>query len=215
MIRKQYPPENTSDRFFAALQEAERSIPHIPTAILKELFMTWGNRGWSAKEELLTAILQHAWDTEETILECGSGLSTLILGLIAQKTGHRVVCFEHIEDWAHTVHDALQRCSLTNVEILVSPLVAYTTYDWYKLPEGTFREQGISLVVCDGPPEGTRGCRHGVLPVSLPFLRHGAVILLDDVAAGGASVLARWKKEYGLEAVIEGHVKPYGRTIIP
>ena len=48
-----------------------------------------------------------------------------------------------------------------------------------------------------------------------PFLRHGAVILLDDVYSGGASVLARWKREFGLEAVIEGVVKPYGRIVMP
>jgi hypothetical protein len=41
------------------------------------------------------------------------------------------------------------------------------------------------------------------------------VILLDDVQSGGASVLARWKKEYGLDAVIEGVVKPYGRIVTP
>jgi predicted O-methyltransferase YrrM len=214
-MQKHYPPTEASDRFFAALQEADRSVPHVPAQILTELCTNWGNESWPAKEELLAAIAAHAWETKGTILECGCGLSTVLLALIARHKGQRVVSIEHIEDYAIAIRSTLRRFDLANVEILVSPLVAYQDYDWYELPEGTFGEQEISLVVCDGPPEATRGCRHGVLPVTLPFLRHGAVILLDDVQAGGASVLARWKKEYGLDAVIEGVVKPYGRIVIP
>ena len=214
-MQQHYPPTEASDRFFAALQEADRSVPHIPAQILTELCTNWGNRNWPAKEELLAAIAAHAWETQGTILECGCGLSTVLLALIARHKGQRVVSIEHIEDYAIAIRSTLSRFGLANTEILVSPLVAYGDYDWYELPEGTLREQEISLVVCDGPPEATRGCRHGVLPVTLPFLRHGAVILLDDVQAGGASVLARWKKEYGLDAVIEGVVKPYGRIVIP
>jgi predicted O-methyltransferase YrrM len=214
-MQKHYPPAEASDRFFAALQEADRSVPHIPAEILTELCTNWGNESWPAKEELLTAIASHAWGTEGTILECGCGLSTVLLALIARKKGQRVVSIEHIEGYALAIRSTLLRLGLANVEILVSPLVGYQDYDWYELPEGTFREQEISLVVCDGPPESTRGCRHGVLPLTLPFLRHGAVILLDDVQSGGATVLARWKKEFGLEAVIEGVVKPYGRIVIP
>ena len=215
MMPNQFPPAEASDRFVAALQEADRSVPHIPADILTELCMTWGNRNWPAKEELLAGIAAHAWRTQETILECGCGLSTVLLALIARHKGQRVVSIEHIPDYALAIQSTLRRFNLANVELLVSPLVAYQDYDWYELPEGTFREQDISLVICDGPPEATRGCRHGVLPVTLPFLRHEAVILLDDVQAGGASVLARWKEEYGLEAVIEGIVKPYGRIVMP
>ena len=215
MMQKHYPPTEASDRFFAALQEADRSVPHIPAEILTELCTNWGNESWPAKEELLAAIAAHAWETEGTILECGCGLSTVLLALIARHKGQRVVSIEHIEDYAIAIRSTLSRFGLANTEILVSPLVAYGDYDWYELPEGTFLEQEISLVVCDGPPEATRGCRHGVLPLTLPFLRHGAVILLDDVYSGGASVLARWKREFGLEAVIDGVVKPYGRIVMP
>jgi len=214
-MQKHYPLTEASDRFFAALQEADRAAPHIPVEILNELCAHWGNENWPAKEELLAAIAAHAWETQGTILECGCGLSTVLLALIARHKGQRVVSFEHIEDYAIAIRSTLRRFDLANVEILVSPLVAYPDYDWYEIPEGTFREQEISLVVCDGPPEATRGCRHGVLPVTSPFLRHGAVILLDDVYSGGASVLARWKREFGLEAVIEGVVKPYGRIVMP
>ena len=215
MIPKHYPPTEACDRFFAALQEADRSAPQIPSEILTKLCTNWGNEGWPAKEELLAARAAHAWETPGTILECGCGLSTVLLALIARHKGQKVVSIEHQGDYATSIRCTLRRFDLANVEVLFCPLVAHEDYDWYEIPEGTFGEQEISLVVCDGPPEATRGCRHGVLPVTLPFLRHGAVILLDDVQAGGASVLARWRKEYGLDAVIEGVVKPYGRIVIP
>lgn len=214
-MQQHYPPAEASDRFFAALQESGRSVPHVPAEILTELCENWGNSGWPAKEELLAAMVTLAWETQGTVLECGCGLSTILLALVARQKGQRVVSIEHIEDYAIAIRSTLRRFGLANVEILVSPLVAYQDYDWYEIPEGTFREQEISLVVCDGPPESTRGCRHGVLPLTLPFLGRGAVILLDDVQSGGASVLARWKKEYGLDAVIEGVVKPYGRIVTP
>jgi len=162
----------------------------------------------------LAGMTQQAWESEGTILECGSGLSTLILALIARRKGQRLVTCEHVDSWAIAVQNALDNFGLTNVEIVCTPLVSYGDFDWYRLPADTFREREISLVVCDGPPESTRGCRHGVLPVIMPFLRNGAVILLDDVQAGGATVLARWKREFGLGSVVEGSVKTYGRTVI-
>jgi predicted O-methyltransferase YrrM len=211
MERPTPPPE---DRFRAALHEADRWLPTIPVDILRELIDAWRNTGWSAKEEFLDAMTQQAWKAEGTILECGTGLTTLLLGLVARRTRQRVVCVEHLDEWALRARTSLQENSLHDVEVILAPLAPYGEYDWYQLPASTFDRKEIALVVCDGPPEGTRGCRYGVLPLTLPFLRHHAVILLDDVQSGGASVLAQWERDFGLRSTVEGSIKTYGRTIV-
>ena len=214
-MHSQYPPSKTEKQFFAAFEELERGLPSVSVEVLRELIEFWGNKSWSAKEEYLTGIIQHAWEAQGTILECGSGLSSLILGLLARHTGQRLVCLEHDADWAFVIRNSLAQADLSFVELLHTPLESFDTYDWYSVPDGTFTPREVSLTICDGPPEGTRGCRYGMLPVMLPNLSPGAVVLLDDVQSGGASVLARWKKDFGLDSTVEGSIKTYGRTLIP
>src|SRR5688500_19610835 len=70
--------------------------------VMRDLVYGWGNESWSAHPEYLGACIQFALVVKGPILECGSGLSTVLLAAVAKK--------RETEDWAleHTPEGAAQ-----------------------------------------------------------------------------------------------------------
>lgn len=79
-----------------------------PPRVLRDLIGGWGNRSMSAWADFIRAFLGCARETEGPILECGSGLSTVLLGLVAARTGSRVYSLEHHAIWADRVRRVLR-----------------------------------------------------------------------------------------------------------
>jgi hypothetical protein len=71
--------------------------------VLIDLIYGWGNEAWSARDEYLAGCINHALVSDGPILECGSGLSTLLLGAVAKRRGHSHWVLEHKPDWAKRV----------------------------------------------------------------------------------------------------------------
>ena len=65
------------------------------------------------------------------ILECGSGLTTLLVGVVAQRTGNSVWSLEHLSQWAERVQDDLDKYRIDAVNFYATPLNDYGEYDWY------------------------------------------------------------------------------------
>jgi hypothetical protein len=165
-----------------------------PSSIaFKVLRAGWSNEGWSGD----VAFLRAAWDRAtraHRILECGSGLSTLVLSIAGRRTGTEIWSLEHVEEWQSTINRALSRYALRG-RVLYTPLTSYGEFDWYALPPGL--PARFDLVVCDGPPEHTRGGRYGLVPACRDRLR-GATILLDDAdRAGEQRAMDAWVRESG------------------
>lgn len=181
---------------------------------LERLRDAWANQGYSANLAYLEEVCRQAATTRGPVLECGSGLTTLVLGALASRRGVQVVSLEHIEVWQELVSLSLKRNRMES-QVLFSPLVDYGEYDWYggidTLPDG------ISLVICDGPPGITRGGRYGLVAVKGKL--HGdVVILLDDAdRPGEAASLRRWESELGLFTNLversEGTYAQLGRAV--
>jgi hypothetical protein len=186
----------------------ERPYP-LSNNLLSALVYGWGNEDFSAHHEYLNASLERTQQAQGPILECGSGLSTLLVGVIAQRTSKKVWSLEHNPSWASRVSSALQKYNITSVELGLSSLRNYGPYDWYDLPKGRI-PTNFSLVICDGPPGSTRGGRYGLLPVMHTYLSADCTILLDDAERESERQIAtRWAKELGTIYEIEGTKKPY------
>ncbi len=176
---------------------------------VRQLMYGWGNP-WALQEELITELWHHAWLSRAPVLECGSGLSTLLLGIAAEHQKFEVYSLEHDEDWYWRMFRHVQRLGLSHVTLVYAPLVSYGHYDWYaphpELPAG------LGLVLCDGPPASTTGGRYGLIPQIHTLLAPDTVILLDDAARPGEQeVLLRWASEFGLEYTLGGQDKPYAK----
>src|ERR1700741_4417801 len=68
----------------------------LPTrAVLETFSLGWGNDGYAANIDYLEEVARNAATTDGPILECGSGLTTLLLGMLAGRRGVKVRSLEH------------------------------------------------------------------------------------------------------------------------
>lgn len=182
----------------------------LDAELLQTLVHGWGNTGFSAMPEYLGALLTGTVSARGDILECGSGLSTLLLAAAARKSGVRVWSLEHIPKWKGRVDRALRQFGHQKTATVIhAPLRPYDGFSWYdvsRLPKGlTF-----DLVVCDGPPANTPGGRYGLLPLMGPQLMDGARIYMDDAArADEMAIMRRWSEKEGGVYSVQGKEKPF------
>lgn len=151
--------------------------------LLHKVVRAWANP-WSANEDLLERLWHWLAESSGPVLECGSGVSTLVLAAGIAPTARRVVSLEHQTAWAERVWDGIPRGLRANVDIVVRPLVSWGEYDWYDVNVSSLPES-IGLVFCDGPPGSTRGGRYGITRVLQDRLAPGAVVLFDDTSRPG------------------------------
>jgi hypothetical protein len=176
---------------------------------LQQLSLGWGNEGFAANIDYLEEVARKATTVDGAILECGSGLTTLLLGTLAGKRGVAVHSLEHSDEWQRRIAAVLSKHGIGNVSVLSAPLRDYGGFAWYDAPlqqlPKTFR-----MVVCDGPPGMTKGGRYGLMPVIGERLASGAVIVLDDAGRPGErEMMERWQKEVSLH--VEVFDKPAGK----
>lgn len=193
-----------ASRAIARLEQGE-----VPTRkMLEALSAGWGNDGFAANIDYLEEVARNAATTRGPILECGSGLTTLLLGLLAGRRGIATHSLEHSETWQKRISIVLTQHRICNVRVSTSPLRDYGNFAWYDAPLENLPAQ-FRLVVCDGPPGMTKGGRYGLLPVVGRRLPKGAVIVLDDAdRAGEIEMVDRWKKE--MDLTIQVFNKPAG-----
>lgn len=177
--------------------------------VLLNLIYSWGNEGWSALDEYLATCINHALAADGPVLECGSGLSTLLLGAVAQKKGHYYWALEHTAAWGTKLQTYLDAYNLDAVVLCVKPLKDFGEYSWYDAPLASMPDN-FSLAICDGPPGTTKGGRYGLVPIMKARFGPRCVILLDDaIREEEVASAARWKTELGAELEMLGSAKPY------
>src|SRR5712671_6211054 len=72
-------------RFRRALRAFSRDLKtatFTQSWVARDLIYGWGNDAWSASEDYLLACLKYALLTDGPMLECGSGLTTIVLGIV-------------------------------------------------------------------------------------------------------------------------------------
>ncbi|MGK7910660.1 MAG: hypothetical protein AB4050_04125 [Synechococcus sp.] len=191
----------------AFLSAPERHI-RIGDPIIADLIYGWGNEHWSASDEYLVACMEHALAMNGPILECGSGLSTILVGAIAKQRGLAHWSLEHVPTWGNRVQFCLERYAVDSVTLFTAPLKCYGEFDWYAPPIEVMPT--FDLVICDGPSARPQGGRFGLLPVMSDRLSADTVVLLDDAGREPEQMVAeRWMAEFGGNAELLGHSKPF------
>jgi predicted O-methyltransferase YrrM len=137
-----------------------------------------------------------------TVVECGSGFSTLELARIVRERGGRLVSLEHDEFWAGRVREHLAAAGLAETaEVVLAPLEPGAGLPWYAAEALRWVPDRIEVLLVDGPPAFDPGMglsRYPALPVLEPRLAEDAVVFLDDLdRPGEQEVLAAWTRECG------------------
>ncbi|ESS73101.1 hypothetical protein MGMO_36c00100 [Methyloglobulus morosus KoM1] len=207
--RRDFVFQQAMDQFLS--DPAACAYPGNP--VLIDLIYGWGNEAWSARDEYLAGCISHSLSSSGPILECGSGLTTLLLGIVAKSRGNSHWVLEHKPQWAKKVQKYLDRYEL-DTEICTMPLKDYGEFYWYDVP--FHRMPGnFFLVVCDGPPSRTKGGRYGLAPIMREKLKMGCAILLDDADRHGELEIAkRWESELPARYHIQGTFKPYIEMVV-
>jgi hypothetical protein len=204
-------------RFLMALSVYSAVEPSCdpPGSVLTELVAAWNNEGYSAHNEYLIELIHRARQSTGPILECGSGLSTVVVGLELQRRGQKLYVLEHHSQWSARVRSDLQSATIASVTVLDAPLKDYGTYCWYDVT-GAMLPSQFHLVICDGPPGDTPGGRYGLVPVMRDHLAPGCATLLDDYEREDEQAIARrWREETGAEVKVYGSQKPYAVVQLP
>lgn len=201
-----------------ALDVALDELTNLPSGqlpsdhLLERLQTAWDNEGMTAQTAYLRELARYAAQTPGPILECGSGLTTLIIGTLAGRRGVKSWTLEHFADWHRRVSEALARRQLSTVNNCLAPLRDYGEFSWYDAPREGLPDR-FSLIVCDGPPGDTKGGRYGVVPVLKEKLVTGTIILLDDAdREAEADALRRWSQL--LELGISLHEETRGKYAV-
>lgn len=128
------------------------------------------------------------------ILECGSGVSTVLLARLLRERGRGVVTsLEHDLHWANLISDQLQREHLEqHARVRHAPLQGDPP--WYQLDE---IPSEIDLLIVDGPPAfdpGHSARRTPALARCDDRLVPEATVILDDIDRPGEQhTIATWE----------------------
>lgn len=157
----------------------------------------------SGRPDFLLTLARHALDARpRVIVECGSGVSTIVLARCLQLNGAgHLYSLEHDAPFAQTMRDEMARQGLSQrVTVLVAPLrpLALNGRQWLWYALEALPDAPIDMLVIDGPPGRTQPLvRYAAGPVLFGRLAPGAVAFLDDADRGKERrVLGRWAREF-------------------
>src|ERR1044071_10097740 len=103
-------------------------------ALLADLLTGGSNDGFAADLDYLEEVSRRAASVEGPVLECGSGLTTLLLGLLAGRRGFETWSLEHHPEWRERVVGALEAHNVPRARVVPAPLKSYGDFSWYDPP---------------------------------------------------------------------------------
>jgi len=146
---------------------------------------------------LVTEVLSQT--NPPTVVECGSGASTVWMAAACQRRGAgSVIALEHHSKYADETAEMIRLCGLSDfAEVRNAPLQPHTIdgeqFQWYDATAHADLTR-IDLLFVDGPPGRTGPfARYPALPLLSSALTSGALVVVDDIERQQeAAVVKRW-----------------------
>lgn len=177
-----------------ALQQELRLVHALPPT-----------RGWAASPDFLRNLMVHALrDGPRSIVECSSGVSTLVLARCMQllgKDGH-VFSLEHDAEFAEKTRQLLRQHGLCDyATVYDAPLKEYHLPQWsgkWYSHDVLPADLDIDMLVIDGPPWFVAETpRYPALPFLHGALNSQALVFLDDAfRPEEKTCVQRWLEEF-------------------
>ena len=172
-------------------------------------------RGWAASPDFLLLVAKHALRSKpNTIFECSSGASTVVLARCAQLNGvGHVYSLEHDPHFADITRQSLADAGVaewaTVIDAPLTPEPALGGQLWYAT-SAIPNIEDIDMLVIDGPPESTAPLtRFPALPALAPRFAARCDIFADDAdRPAERAMIERWKQDDGEALDIEAAFIP-------
>ncbi|MCL4738381.1 MAG: class I SAM-dependent methyltransferase [Burkholderiaceae bacterium] len=159
----------------------------------------WALTGDSAAILVREALLRRP----RSVLELGSGVSTLLLGQVLKDAGGgRLLSIDHDPVWAERTRRQVELLGLNDVvTVLDAPLKSVEVdgrhYDWYDIAADRLASLGpVDLLMIDGPPPASHqplGARYPALPLLRSCLAPDSLVFVDDAKRATVSAtIDRW-----------------------
>src|SRR5574337_237471 len=154
----------------------------------------------------------------KSIIEFGSGISTILIGRLIQRQRLRtqVISIEHEKKWTAELRKVIKKEQLDKfVTVINAPLVKCKLHPdnnyWYDLnvlDNHIEKRKKFDMVIIDGPPAWQQGkelARYPALPYLKNKLSERVAIYLDDANRNGEqTILHMWQKKYSINFTLRG-----------
>jgi predicted O-methyltransferase YrrM len=149
----------------------------------------------------VTVLNEIAFGGRTSIIELGSGMSTVVISRLLAERGGSLVSVEHEPQWAGIVRAQLELENLGTVAQIEGATLephelSLDGAPWYSADAIATLPSAADLLLVDGPPgygEGMSLSRYPALPALADRLTPGAVVILDDAdREGEQQIVARW-----------------------
>lgn len=153
-------------------------------------------RGWVGSPDFLCTVADALLEGKpKTVVECSSGVSTLVIARCLQLTGEgHLYSLEHESDYADKTREMLERFGVACwATVLDAPLARQNGGSpWYDDSVLPAHLDPIEILVVDGPPHDTAPlARLPAFPRLLPRMSESAVVILDDAARKAEQEIVR------------------------
>lgn len=161
-------------------------------------------RGWAISPDFATLIVKKILQNKPTnILECGSGVSTLVIAYALHKNEQgKLISLEHNPYYADKSLAEVSNHHLNSyVDFSVKDLKPYNLknddWHWYNIEELDHNLK-LDMVVIDGPPANVRdNSRFPALYALDNFIQPNGIVLVDDCnREGDNEVVQAWLSEF-------------------
>lgn len=165
-------------------------------------FIPWSGSA-IAPQTALQMCGELALNDRRTILDLGSGVSTLIMAMWAEAEREhiRVVSIDEDEAWIRLMAEKVDKFDYADVTFVHAPLAPYKSQvgdppvtRWYDPTVFSMADGSIDMLLVDGPTayrNEWRFDRWPALPVLAPLLAPTCAVLLDDTNRKGESTVLR------------------------
>lgn len=142
-------------------------------------------RGWAGSPDFLLAVADEVLARKPTtVMECSSGVSTLICARCLQINGSgHVYSLEHDSEFAYKTRNLLDRYGLADwATVLDAPLKTEKTgTPWYAVDAIPHDLEPIEMLIVDGPPMSTCAlARFPALPQLMSRMADRFIVFVDD-----------------------------------
>jgi len=160
-------------------------------------------KDWSAAADFLELIADYCLATQPlNIVECSSGLSTLILARCCKINQYgKVTSLENGKEYASNTREIISKYSLDDYATIIdAPLcnmkIQGNDYQWYQTTKNSLTN--IDLLIIDGPNGYIqKNSRYPALPILHPFFAEQCTVFLDDAAREDEQeIVAQWQQQY-------------------
>lgn len=169
---------------------------------------------WAASPVLIDTVLRHILRSgARSIVECGSGWSTVLIARCLQELGRgHVVAIEHDRSFAEQTtalleqHGAAERATVVHAALEIRELDG-ETWSWFGPAADAAVGGEIDLLLVDGPPGHVhRRMRYPAVPILRDRLSDGAVVVLDDgLRTDERWAAVRWSRLLGVQPRLVRH----------